>query len=198
MIIKINNFQVSKDFSPPLWGPISILYKDNEIIIFLLQSPQGSGTGGQTSFINLKYLSLCILVIQNTSLVLVLRYSRTMEGPRYLSSTAVVLAEIMKFMTCFFLVLYGNSWKFLETLKLLKHEIIDKYKETLKVSVPSFLYTIQNNLLYVALSNLDAATFQVSLIPIPGNGFSLRMVVWIQDIIMYRLISFSMLFFFHS
>ena len=108
-----------------------------------------------------------------------------MEGPRYLSSTAVVLAEIMKFTTCFFLVLHGNSWKFLETLKLLKHEIIDKYKETLKVSVPSFLYTIQNNLLYVALSNLDAATFQVSLIPIPGNGFSLRMVVWNQDIVMY-------------
>ena len=44
----------------------------------------------------------------------------------------------------------------------LRDEILDKPRETLKLAVPSGLYTIQNNLLYVALSNLDAATYQVS------------------------------------
>ncbi|XP_003383398.1 PREDICTED: UDP-N-acetylglucosamine transporter-like [Amphimedon queenslandica] len=117
----------------------------------------GGGVG-----VNLKYLSLIVLVVQNTSMVLVMRYSRTMEGPRYLSSTAVVLSEITKFVTCFFLVLNGNGWQIGITLRELKTEIIDKYIETLKVCIPSFLYTVQNNLLYVALSNLDAATFQVT------------------------------------
>lgn len=41
------------------------------------------------------------------------------------------------------------------------HHTKESPMELLKVSVPSFLYVIQNNLLYLALSNLDAATYQV-------------------------------------
>ena len=41
------------------------------------------------------------------------------------------------------------------------HHVKESPIEMLKVSVPSFLYVIQNNLLYLALSNLDAATYQV-------------------------------------
>lgn len=46
----------------------------------------------------LKYLSLGVLVFQTTSLVLTMRFSRTLqsEGPRYLASSAVVVAELMK------------------------------------------------------------------------------------------------------
>ena len=40
-------------------------------------------------------------------------------------------------------------------------EVISQPGEILKLSVPSLLYTVQNNLLYFALSHLDAATFQV-------------------------------------
>ena len=45
------------------------------------------------------------------------------------------------------------------------NEIINKPKETAKLIVPSGLYAVQNNLLYLALSNLDAATYQVIRLP---------------------------------
>ena len=43
---------------------------------------------------NAKNLSLGLLVLQNTSLVLLMRHSLTTEGPRYRSSTAVALMEV--------------------------------------------------------------------------------------------------------
>ena len=48
------------------------------------------------------------------------------------------------------------------TIRELHVEIIGKPVETLKLLIPAGLYTLQNNLLYVALSNLDAATYQVT------------------------------------
>lgn len=59
----------------------------------------------------LKYLSLGVLVFQTTSLVLTMRYSRTLqdEGPRYLASSAVVLAEVMKILACVLLVFKEHS-----------------------------------------------------------------------------------------
>lgn len=110
-----------------------------------------------------KYMSLLVLVVQNTALVLTMRYSRTVTtGPLYLASTAVVLTELLKFVICVSMIFHSNEFDPARTLTMLKTEIIDKKSETLRLSVPSILYTIQNNLLYIALSHLNAATFQVS------------------------------------
>ena len=111
----------------------------------------------------LKYASLIVLVIQNTALVLTLRYSRkgTEGQPMYIVSTAVVMTEATKFFISLSIFFYNNEMDIVKTLSVLKEEIIEKFSDTIKLSVPAILYTIQNNLLYVALSNLDAATFQV-------------------------------------
>ena len=114
-----------------------------------------------------KYISLLVLVVQNTALVLTMRYSRTVtSGPLYLASTAVVLTELLKFIICVAMIFRSNDFDPARTLTVLKTEIIDKKAETLRLSVPSVLYTIQNNLLYIALSHLNAATFQVSQLPL--------------------------------
>ncbi|KAM8850398.1 solute carrier family 35 member A3b [Spinachia spinachia] len=108
----------------------------------------------------LKYLSLGVLVLQTTSLVLTMRYSCTLkeDGPRYLASSAVVSAELLKILACTLLVYKENHC----SVQLLKEEIVNKPVETLKLAIPAAIYTLQNNLLYVALSHLDAATYQVT------------------------------------
>lgn len=52
----------------------------------------------------------------------------------------------------------GGSKTFLKKLRV---EVIGKPLETAKLVVPAVLYTVQNNLLYKALANLDAATYSV-------------------------------------
>jgi solute carrier family 35 (UDP-sugar transporter), member A1/2/3 len=43
---------------------------------------------------SLKYVSLGMLVLQNTALVLLMSYSRKVQGPMYISSTAVAIMEV--------------------------------------------------------------------------------------------------------
>lgn len=47
------------------------------------------------------------------------------------------------------------------TAARLYEDVVLNVWETFKLAVPAFLYVVQNNLLFVALSNLDAATYQV-------------------------------------
>uniref|UniRef100_A0A0R3RYX1 UDP-N-acetylglucosamine transporter n=1 Tax=Elaeophora elaphi TaxID=1147741 RepID=A0A0R3RYX1_9BILA len=113
---------------------------------------------------NLKWVSLVVLILQTTVLVLILHYSRVQEidGPRYLSSTAVVTAEIIKLFTCVVVIAYQHSWEHVGFMNEIYTECYIKSIDALKMAVPAFLYVVQNNLLFFALSKLDAATYQVT------------------------------------
>lgn len=109
----------------------------------------------------IKYAALFLLVAQMVGLVLLMRYSRTThaEGePMYLASTAVFVMEVMKLVICCMVIAYQTAGNLLGELNT---HVIGDPMEMLKLSVPSFLYCVQNNLLYLALTNLDAATYQV-------------------------------------
>lgn len=110
---------------------------------------------------HLKYFSLVTLMLQNAVFILMMRYVRTRPGDMFMSTTAVIMSEVLKFLACFIIIFYkeGSVRAFLSHLN---ENIIQQPMDCLKISVPSIIYTVQNNLLFVAVSNLDAAVFQVT------------------------------------
>ena len=56
----------------------------------------------------IRWVSLVVLVVQNASLVLVMRYARTRPGNMFISTTAVVMAELMKLTVCLAVTVYEN------------------------------------------------------------------------------------------
>ncbi len=111
----------------------------------------------------LKYASLLTLTVQNTLLIVSMRYSRLVPPEqRYITTTAVVFSEFAKMCVCL-LIIFFREKTFKEFVKTLHHHLIEEWKDTLKMSVPAIVYMIQNNLQYVAVSNLEAAVFQVPL-----------------------------------
>lgn len=106
----------------------------------------------------LKWVSLVVLVVQNTLLVLAMRFSRTQGGALYLTSTAVVMAELVKLLISLVGVYReegASRWLGVVMAELRHHD-------TAMLGVPGLLYVLQNNLLFVALSNLQAAVYQVT------------------------------------
>jgi len=110
----------------------------------------------------LKYLSLVTLTVQNAVLGLSMRYARTRSGDMFISTTAVFFSELFKLLTCLGLVWNDEKRSTSNWLAKLHSTIVQQPMETLKVMVPSAVYLLQNNLLYVAASNLDVATYQIT------------------------------------
>lgn len=100
------------------------------------------------SGIPIKYLSLIILVVQNSALILVMRYTRANveEDKLYLASTAVVMSEVMKATVCLILLYFGADSRkrsLKRLLTLLNRELILNWRETAKLGFPAALYLIQ-------------------------------------------------------
>lgn len=125
-------------------------------------SPAASSTltNSQESSTIMGRVSLVLLTLQNVVSILLLRYVRTTPGPRFFNSTAVINSEVQKTFLSILLVIYEQR-NVMGGLKLIYNQIICKPYDTFKTGVPALLYTLQNNLLFISISNLDAATFQV-------------------------------------
>ncbi|KAK4123034.1 nucleotide-sugar transporter [Parathielavia appendiculata] len=118
--------------------------------------------------LSVQRLSLALLVVQNSVLVMVMHYSRnnpTGGQPRYQASTAVMLVEVIKLLASLMLAAHDTFTSHPDaptsTITLhLCHSIFSP--DSWKLIVPAALYTLQNSLVYTAISNLDTVTFQVT------------------------------------
>lgn len=110
----------------------------------------------------LKYGSLAFLILQNSSHVLLLRYSRVVGGEcsQYVTSVAVLFAELFKMAFCLVVLTFVEGGP-LSAFSRLDLDIWQRKMDTLKVSVPAICYTFQNNLQFVAATHLGAALLQL-------------------------------------
>ena len=98
-----------------------------------------------------------------------LHYSRIMPllaGQRYLTSTAVFMNEVVKLTVCLTFGLYEISQTLSPSMpatSLFSSALNTVFTgDSWKLAVPASLYVLQNSLQYIAISNLDSVTFQVT------------------------------------
>nr|XP_033793917.1 CMP-sialic acid transporter isoform X2 [Geotrypetes seraphini] len=93
--------------------------------------------------------------------IVTLRYTRTTGEELYFSTTAVFSTEVLKlFFSMSILAKETGSLRGL--IASLRVNVLGSPKEMLKLSIPSLVYAVQNNMAFLALSNLDAAVYQVT------------------------------------
>jgi len=104
--------------------------------------------------IPIKWFVLALLTVQNAGAVIMMRYVRSMPGEGlFVTQTAVVMQELVKGITCIGILCYTAG------------SIEEAYAvpaEALKTGIPALLYLCQNNLQYLGITYLDAATYTVT------------------------------------
>jgi hypothetical protein len=72
----------------------------------------------------------------------------------------VTLSELLKLVVCICVTSYARRAEgLIGMIKGTYYDVFGKFKESCRMMVPAGLYAIQNNLLFLALSNLDPAVY---------------------------------------
>uniref|UniRef100_A0A667Z141 Solute carrier family 35 member A1 n=1 Tax=Myripristis murdjan TaxID=586833 RepID=A0A667Z141_9TELE len=109
-----------------------------------------------------KLYCLSIMTLVAAAYTVALRYTRTIaSADMYFSTTAVFITEVIK-LALSVVMLSKETGSPTRMKNTIVEHIFRSPKELLKLSVPSIVYAIQNNMAFLALSNLDAAVYQVT------------------------------------
>jgi len=110
----------------------------------------------------LKFCILLVLVLQTSATVVLFRYSLTNTQNGYVATTVVFCTECVKYLLSLTFLFLQHSCSVRHTGGAYFSEVIAKPRQSALLAVPALLYTVQNNILIIALKNLDAATYQVT------------------------------------
>ncbi|VDN10350.1 unnamed protein product [Dibothriocephalus latus] len=110
----------------------------------------------------MKRAALVLLTLQNVSTVLLSRYIRSRPGDMFISSTAVAMSELVKLLVCLIVILVQEGFSLRGFISNLRVNIFSDCRDNLLIGVPGILYAVQNNLLFLSVSHLNASVFQVT------------------------------------
>ena len=119
--------------------------------------------GSPTGLSLVAIVSLTVLLLEHCTSVTLARYTQQrVNAPHPAATVAVLLAELLKLLMSIALELnivggLGSG----STADKLSRSVLGSMLDTARVAVPALLYTIQNNLIYVALANIEVVAFQV-------------------------------------
>ncbi|XP_049613205.1 CMP-sialic acid transporter [Syngnathus scovelli] len=118
--------------------------------------------GGENVSLVFKLYCLTVMTLVAAAYTVTLRYTRTFPSEvLYFSTTAVCLTEVSKLVLSIGM-LARETRSPRKLLGVIKEYVLCSPKGLLKLSVPSVVYAVQNNMAFLALSNLDAAIYQVT------------------------------------
>lgn len=120
----------------------------------------------------IKAVCLVSLTFQNAAFVQIYKYSRLgVPETLYIPSTAVCIAEAIKVLFSFFLmVTFEKSLS--DVGQFFYKSVIVKPSDTLRMCIPAIAYVIMTNLSLISGANLDVITFQIiNQLKIPATVF---------------------------
>ncbi|KRZ04489.1 UDP-galactose/UDP-N-acetylglucosamine transporter srf-3, partial [Trichinella zimbabwensis] len=111
----------------------------------------------------MKWLSLILLVIQNTTQSILIHYSKVRpKAVNYLQTSVVFWSEIVKLIISICAFICEENQGPIVATKIIYNGLSNTV-DTVKVGGLSLLYTVQNNLVFYAAAHLEPSLFQVLL-----------------------------------
>mmetsp|Transcript_23236 Transcript_23236/g.37321 ORF Transcript_23236/g.37321 Transcript_23236/m.37321 type:complete len:359 (-) Transcript_23236:386-1462(-) len=128
-----------------------------------MTQPLKSATGEADSAQRIKYLVLALLVVQNVATILSMKQASRQpaeDGRQALTTSIVVMVELFKVTICSLEIIVRKKGIY-GLYSEISTDILSKRTETAMMMVPCFLYFVQNNLLLLAVANLDPPVYYV-------------------------------------
>merc|ERR1719203_60962 len=108
----------------------------------------------------MKWVSLVALTFQTSWQVFVIKFARAGSG-KYLNTSVVLFAEILKTLISFGMLAYSQG-SLSGALRTVRLQFLGNPAGTLRFCVPALAYTIMNNLVFLSLDKLSAAVQQIT------------------------------------